>query len=140
MKYPFFSTQALLLPVYKAKHRKELWGRQGLEEAQKNLILFLCACFCFVKTFVYVVAPDVSSRREQSSCRRQSSHERGISWTHCPWTHCPARGHPGKGGITLLSPHSSPGIHKPIPSADPADVKDSLATVVKSSSISAALP
>lgn len=93
--------------------------------------------FLLCKDFVYVVAPDVSSRREQPNCRQQQPQERdvtdtlpsqGTSWQR--W-HCPT--------VPTAAP-SSAGIHKPIPSADPAGRKDNLAAVVKSSNISAALP
>lgn len=73
--------------------------------------------FLLCKDFVYVVAPDVSSRREQPNCRQQQPQERdvtdtlpsqGTSWQR--W-HCPP--------VPTAAP-SSAGIHKPIPSADPA--------------------
>lgn len=52
----------------------------------------------------------------------------GTSWQR--W-HCPP--------VPATAP-SSAGTHKPVPCADPAGMKDSLATVVKSSYVSAALP
>lgn len=124
MSSSFFSNQALLLPAYKVKHSKELWGRLGLEEAQKNLVSFFCVCFCFIQAFVYAFAPDVNSRTEQPSCGWQSRWRGGravmsvltqrsgypVQRRHCP--HSPPWQHLAFAGIWKAIPALTPSVWK----------------------------
>jgi len=67
--------------MYKAKHSKELWGRLGLEEAQKNLISFFCVCVFALYGLLYVLLLQMSAAElhSQAACDQAAGEVVGLS-------------------------------------------------------------